>query len=81
MFNLKSYTEALAHAEDRAATLGTASVIKYWDVLGSCADLRIDMDWMDMDGCRIVATVDHHGIITQSEWVKEQIEKLGEVAA
>jgi hypothetical protein len=80
MFNLKSYAEALAHAEDRAATLGTASVIKYWDVLNSCADLRIDMDWMDMDGCRIVATVDQNGIITQSNWVLEQL-GLAEVAA
>jgi hypothetical protein len=81
VFNLKSYTEALANAEDRAATLGTASVIKYWEMFDTCTDLRIDMDWMDMDGCRIVASVDHLGIITESKWVKEQIEKLGEVAA
>jgi len=79
--NLREYTDALARAEERAATLQVGSVIKYWEPIDQCADLRLDQDWMtDMTGCRILATVDHQGIITESRWIKEQL-GLQEVAA
>ena len=71
--NLVAYTDALKRAEERSAKLGTASVIKYWDHDGSFSDLNFGIDWMDMTGCRIVASVDHTGIITESRWVKQQM--------
>lgn len=71
--NLASYTEALKGAEERAAKLGVASVIKYWEYDGTFTDLNFGIDWMDTTGCRIVASVDHEGIITESRWVKQQM--------
>jgi hypothetical protein len=84
MFNLADYTKQLEMAEKFAVHLGQSRVVRYWRRLNEFSELSLSLHTELEDGeseQMIVATVDHHGIITESKWVKDQIEKLGEVAA
>lgn len=84
MFNLAGYTKAIEEAESSAVHYKSARVIVYRPEANAFGHYFLNVhtlnespDWQEL----IVASVDHHGIITESKWVKEQIEKLGEVAA
>jgi hypothetical protein len=84
MFNLADYTKQLEIAESVAAHFCQARVVRYWRSLNEFSELSLSLHTeLESDGSDavIAASVDHHGIITESKWVKEQIEKLGEVAA
>jgi hypothetical protein len=81
--NLGAYTEALTGAEQWSSTLGQAYVVVYYSLQDSFIYINLEtftnLATPDDYG-RIVASVDHQGIITESNWVKEQL-GLKEVAA
>ena len=82
--NLGAYTEALTGAEQSATTQGCAYTVQYWPTLNQFSAFAFDsyteFNRPDSDHAFIVASVDHHGIITESRWIKEQL-GLVEVAA
>ena len=84
MFNLADYTKQLEIAESVATHFGQARVVRYWRSLNEFSEVSLSLHTeLEGDGSNVViaASVDQNGIITESKWVKEQIEKLGEVAA
>ena len=85
MFNLADYTKAITEAERKATKYGVAYVVVHYKLINECQEIQL-IGYVEIAGnfdtnTLIVASVDHHGIVTESKWVKEQIEKLGEVAA
>ena len=81
--NLASYTEALTGAEQWSSTLGLAYVVLYYKIQDSFMYINLEtftsLATPDDYG-RIVASVNHHGIITESRWVKEQLGLKGVAA-
>ena len=83
MFNLADYTAVLTRAEKSAVEIQQAVLVVYYGKLAGFGPAML-YDYVERLGdadYKIAASVDHHGTITESKWVKEQIEKLGEVAA
>ncbi len=75
--NLKSYTEALTQAESLASVLGEAYVVKHWEHGNdySAISLRLHTKLFNGEphGSKVVASVDHTGIITESKWVRDMV--------
>jgi len=81
--NLGAYTEALTEAEAEAVMYQSARVVIYRPGSDEFRHFNLTVhtkhekpDFHEM----IVASIDHHGIITESNWIKEQL-GLKEVAA
>lgn len=78
--NLASYTKALKDAEDWATLLKSTYVVKYWpmsdDYIYCQLELAVELYTGNNANAPIVASVDHNGIITESAWVKAQLEAV-----
>lgn len=79
--NLASYTEALKSAESESVVSKLSQVIVCRES-GEFRRFHLSVhtryespDFRDL----IVASVDHEGNITESKWIQEQIQKIGEV--
>ncbi len=81
--NLGAYTEALEQAERISVEIEQAMAVIYWDYkTGFTAALLTSYTQAcaGFSGATLAASVDHHGIITESNWIKEQL-GLNEVVA
>jgi hypothetical protein len=77
-----TYQDALADAINYATIIKKAVLVVYFPRIDSYGPYGLDRFVQDGNdnGYQIAASVDHHGIITESKWVKEQL-GLAEVAA
>ena len=81
--NLASYTEALTKAESEAVLHQSARVVVYRPDSDEFRHFYLDVHTMNESPDfheLIVASVNHHGIITESRWVKEQLGLKGVAA-
>lgn len=77
---LASYTQALEQAERISVEIEQAMAVIYWDYKTAFTAALLTSyteSCAGFPGCTLAASVDHHGIITESRWVKEQLGLAG----
>lgn len=77
--NIVEYNQVLDRAERSAVMLNKPVLVVYYGRAGFGEALLSDyVARLEGKGYQIAASVDHEGNITPSQWIQEQIQKIGE---
>ena len=76
--NFELYNQVSAEAEKNAEKFRVAYLVLHWPFTGAMQEIQLEsytrmVDKLENDGHRIVASVDHTGIITESKWVRDMV--------